>query len=447
MQTIASDKLIVVVGLGATGLSCARFLANKGKRFVVMDSRQNPPGLEAFKAEFPSIACYCGGWNSEVLNAASEIILSPGVALATPEIVEAQQQGARVRGDIDLFSEQAKAPIVAITGSNGKSTVTTLVAEMAQQNGTRVAVGGNLGTPALDLLDDSVELYVLELSSFQLETTERLNAQVATLLNISEDHMDRYPDKLAYLRAKQRIFRGAKKVVVNDDHVLSTPLLSQDIEVLHFGLNGQDLNKFAIQANGESYALVRGFDVLVDAQDLLIKGMHNLSNALAALALGYAAGLRIDAMIKALKAFKGLAHRCQSVRDINGVSYIDDSKGTNTGATQVAIESIGKQLSGKVVLIAGGESKGADLSVLRAPVETHVKALVLIGRDAPLFEKSLHGTCEILRADSMADAVHKAAAKAEEGDAVLLSPACASFDMFKNYEQRGEAFVQEVLAL
>lgn len=437
----------MVVGAGQTGVSCARYLHKQGRHFVLMDSRETPPGSESLREEFGDATLVFGQLDLSVLLSADEIWLSPGVALATPEIAQAVEQGVHVRGDIDVFAEQAKAPIVAITGSNGKSTVTTLVGEMAKQNGTRVAVGGNLGVPALDLLDDSVELYVLELSSFQLETTHRLNAEAAALLNISEDHMDRYPSKMAYLQAKQRIFPGAKKVIVNDDEPLSQPLAREGMQIIHYGLSGQDLNKFGVsEAEGKQY-LVRSFDQLIALDEVALKGRHNISNALAALALGSAVGLRMEAMLTALRRFGGLPHRCQSVRSVNGVHYINDSKGTNTGATVVAINSFGEQAEGQVVLLAGGEAKGADLAPLKAPMQKHGKAALVYGRDKALLTEALEPVVRTESVDTLHDAVQRAQAIAERGDIVLFSPACASFDMFDNFQQRGDVFCAEVMKL
>ncbi|KZY64923.1 UDP-N-acetylmuramoyl-L-alanine--D-glutamate ligase [Oleiphilus sp. HI0068] len=447
MNTIVTDKKVVIVGLGKTGLSCVRFLASQGCQLCVMDSREEPPGLEGLHADYPNVQCITGGFDQELLCSATEIILSPGIALATPEIQAAIKSGVRVRGDIDLFSEAAKAPIVAITGSNGKSTVTTLLGEMAEQAGLNVGVGGNLGTPALELLDNSCELYILELSSFQLETTDHLSAESVVMLNLSEDHMDRYESKIAYLQAKQRIFFGAKKVIVNDDEVLSQPLQAEGMELLHFGLNRADLNKFSCMDIDGQRHLVKGFDSILPVKDLKICGEHNLSNALAALALGTSVGLPMDAMANALKSYKGLRHRCQHIRSVDGVDYINDSKGTNAGAAQTAISSIGANLDGKVLLIAGGDSKGADISGLLEPMQKFGKLALLFGQDAELIEAVLKDKVETLRVANLEQAVQQAKARAEEGDAVLLSPACASFDMFKSYEQRGDMFEQEVLAL
>ena len=385
-----------------------------------------------------------GRLDKDLLMQADEVILSPGVSLDHPVIKSVMDLGIKVRGDIDIFADYAKAPIIAITGSNGKSTVTTLLGEMAQQNGTKAAVGGNLGIPALELLDQDVELYILELSSFQLETTESLNADYVTLLNISEDHMDRYASKLAYLQAKQRIFRGAKTVVINDDDTLSQPLLSSGMKVIHFGLGGQDLKRFSITQHEDQNYLSRGFELLIPVSELALKGRHNLSNALAALALGASAGFRTDAMLAALRIFPGLAHRCQWVGSKNGVDYINDSKGTNTGATAVAIESFGDMDSGELVLIAGGDAKGADMSLIAEPMKLYGKSAVLFGRDAKIIADALAHSTQLRFANNLAEAVQQAAELATPGDVVLFSPACASFDMFVNFEERGDAFVREV---
>ena len=447
MSLIATDKRCVIVGAGQTGVSCARFLKARGRNFILMDSRETPPSLESLKEEFSDQKLVFGHLDQSILTGADEILLSPGVPLSTPEIQAAIASGAKVRGDIDLFTEHAKAPVVAITGSNGKSTVTTLLGEMAKRNGTRVAVGGNLGIPALDLLDDAVELYILELSSFQLETTHKLGAEAVALLNISEDHMDRYPSRMAYLQAKQRIFNGAKKVAINDDEPLSQPLAREGMELLHFGLNGQDLGKFGVAETEGASVLTKGFEQLISLDEVALKGRHNVSNALAALTLGSAVGLRMDAMLQALREFSGLAHRCQSVRELDGVFYINDSKGTNTGACVVAINSFGEQAAGKVVLLAGGESKGADLTPLQEPMRRFGRAALLYGRDAGLLHDVLHKSVRTEQLDSLHEAVTRAYEVAAPGDVVLFSPACASFDMFRNFEHRGEVFCQEVMAL
>ncbi|WP_250656831.1 UDP-N-acetylmuramoyl-L-alanine--D-glutamate ligase [Alkalimarinus coralli] len=444
MSLIATDNISIVVGLGITGLSCVRYLLSKGHRVIVVDSRDNPPALDAFKAEYPDVPVCLGPFDAELLSSATQLFVSPGVAIAEPAIREAQSRGVRVTGDVDLFSQLVGAPVIAITGSNGKSTVTTLVAEMARQAGLNVAVGGNLGTPVLDLLDDSVELYVIELSSFQLETTHRLGASAATILNISEDHMDRYPNKLAYLQAKQNVFRGCRYVIVNEDDRLSEPLMVDGMEAIRFGLGKADIRKFSTVTEGEETYICFGFEKLINVAEVAIKGAHNISNALAALGLGSAAGIDMSAMLEALKQYKGLEHRCQWVRSLDGVDYINDSKGTNVGATVTAIESFGKSGRGKVVLIAGGEGKGADFSPLAEPLTKFGRNVVLFGRDAGKIELSLTDSVQSVKVNSLEEAVKEARKLAQAGDSVLMSPACASFDMFRNFEARGDAFIDAV---
>jgi UDP-N-acetylmuramoylalanine--D-glutamate ligase len=447
MSLIASDHFRIVVGLGKSGMSLVRFLARQGLPFAVVDTRANPPELATLREQFPQVEVRCGELDVEFLCRASELLVSPGLAIATPALQQAAQRGVRLSGDIDLFARYAKAPIIAITGSNAKSTVTTLVGEMAAAAGKKVAVGGNLGTPALDLLDDEVELYVLELSSFQLETTDQLNAEVATCLNISEDHMDRYADLQAYHLAKHRIFRGARQVVVNRDDALSRPLVADGLPCWYFGLGKPDFKRFGlIEENGEK-CLGYQFAALLPVRELKIRGAHNQSNALAALALGHAVGLPFEPMLQTLRSFAGLAHRCQWVGEREGVAYYDDSKATNVGAALAAIEGLGADIAGKLVLIAGGDGKGADFSALRAPVAKFCRAVILLGRDAERLAEALGDAAPLVRVKTLEEAVQRAAELARSGDAVLLSPACASLDMFKNFEERGRLFAQAVEAL
>nr|WP_298171690.1 UDP-N-acetylmuramoyl-L-alanine--D-glutamate ligase [uncultured Pseudomonas sp.] len=447
MSLIASDHFRIVVGLGKSGMSLVRFLARQGLPFAVVDTRANPPELATLREQFPQVEVRCGELDVEFLCRASELLVSPGLAIATPALQQAAQCGVKLSGDIDLFARYAKAPIVAITGSNAKSTVTTLVGEMAAAAGKKVAVGGNLGTPALDLLDDEIELYVLELSSFQLETTDQLNAEVATCLNISEDHMDRYADLPAYHLAKHRIFRGARQVVVNRDDALSRPLVADGLPCWYFGLGKPDFKRFGlIEENGEK-CLGYQFAALLPVRELKIRGAHNQSNALAALALGHAVGLPFEPMLQTLRSFAGLAHRCQWVGEREGVAYYDDSKATNVGAALAAIEGLGVDIAGKLVLIAGGDGKGADFSALREPVAKFCRAVILLGRDAERLAEALGDAAPLIRVQSLEEAVQRAAELAQAGDAVLLSPACASLDMFKNFEERGRLFAQAVEAL
>ena len=445
---IARGGLRVVIGLGKTGLSCVRYLRSKGYSVAVNDTREHPPGLAELSAEFPEVNVYLGGLNAELLLSASEIISSPGMAISTPEIAAASRAGVLVVGDVELFCREATAPIIAITGSNAKSTVTTLMGLMAERDGLNVGVCGNIGTPVLDMLaEGDKDLYVMELSSFQLETTHSLKAAVAVVLNISEDHMDRYADLPAYHLAKHRIFRGARQVVVNRDDALSRPLVADQLPCWYFGLGKPDFKRFGlIEENGEK-CLGYQFAALLPVRELKIRGAHNQSNALAALALGHAVGLPFEPMLATLKQFAGLPHRCQWVGERSAVSYYDDSKATNVGAALAAIEGLGADISGKLVLIAGGDGKGADFSALRAPVAKFCRAVVLLGRDAELLADALGDAAPLIRVKTLEEAVQRAAELAEAGDAVLLSPACASLDMFKNFEERGRLFAQAVEGL
>ncbi len=440
---IASDTRRIVVGLGKTGLSCARHLARRGLPFAVVDSREQPPGLDAFRAEFPEVFLELGPLRAETLSQCDELVVSPGMALATPAIAEALASGVRAVGDIELFAREVNAPIVAITGSNGKSTVTTLLGNMAQRAGRKVQVGGNLGTPVLDMLaEGEAELYVLELSSFQLETTHSLKAEVATLLNLSPDHMDRYPSVLAYHQAKSRIFLGARQVVVNRGDALSEPLLAQGVTRWSFGLDRPDRHGFGLVEHAGETWLAFEFKPLMPAAQVRIPGRHNLENALAALALGHAVGLPMAAMLEELKAFAGLPHRCQWVGAKDGVAFFNDSKGTNVGASVAAMAGLG----GGLVLIAGGDGKGADFAQLGDEIARRCRGAVLIGVSADAIEAAIAGRVPVSRASSMEQAVQQAASLAQAGDSVLLSPACASFDMFRSYEHRGDVFSAAALA-
>jgi len=431
---------VVVVGLGVTGVSCVRFLIRNGVMPVVVDTRVDPPGLAELRSEFPELQVYAGEFPSAVLNSAEQILLSPGVALQTPAIAAAQAQGVEVIGDIELFARHARAPVIAITGSNGKSTVTTLVGEMGKRAGRDTAVGGNLGTPALDLLrNPEPDLYVLELSSFQLETTHSLAPASATVLNISPDHMDRYASVGDYAAAKQRIFAQAKVKVVNQDDTAVMAMVSGNSGVVGFSLDLPSEGGFGILPVGGERWLAQGSKPLLSVSDLRLAGDHNVANALAALALGAAVDLPMHAMLSVLREFTGLPHRTQLVAEKNGVRWYNDSKGTNVGATLAAIAG----LPGPLVLIAGGDGKGQDFSPLRDSLAAKVRAVVLIGRDAPLIEAAIANAVPVVHAASMAEAVARAAELAQPGVSVLLSPACASFDMFQNYAHRGDVFASE----
>lgn len=446
---ITTTDFYIVVGLGKSGMSLVRYLASQGASFAVTDTRSNPPELTTLKTEYPHVEVQCGELNVEFLCKAKTLFVSPGLDLKTPALQEAAKRGVKLSGDVDLFSQLAKAPIVAITGSNGKSTVTTLVGEMAKVAGRKVAVGGNLGEPALNLLADDVDLYVLELSSFQLESCQQLNAEVATLLNVTEDHMDRYADLAAYIDAKQRIFLDAKQVVVNLDDPQSTPKVAPTTAIcwefttkLKSGFTGFKLD--SLQGDGW---IVFNNDPLLPLDKLKIRGSHNWSNAMAALALGHAVGLPFEAMIETLVNFKGLPHRCEWVADKAGVIYYNDSKATNVGAALAAIDGLGRDVTGKLVLIAGGDGKGADFDSLKEPIKNYCRAVILLGKDAPLIEKILDTAIPRIYVSSIEQAVAEASKLAEKNDAVLLAPACASWDMFKNFEERGHLFAEAVKGL
>lgn len=442
----ANDQRTVVAGLGATGLSVARYLAAQGEIFAVVDTRTAPPGLAALAAEFPEVPVFLGGLDAELLARATRIILSPGLALAEPALAAAAAVGTEIIGDIELFARAARAPIIAITGSNGKSTVTELVGAMAITAGRRVAVGGNLGTPALDLLDDDTELYVLELSSFQLETTKVLGAAVATVLNISPDHLDRYPDVAAYRSAKQRIFRGARHIVCNRDDPQSTPPDAIRAPCSSFGLGQPPGDGFGLAMDGDRQWLALGSTLLVPVDEIGLRGRHNVANALAALALGRAAGLPMASMVTALRSFTGLPHRCQQVLARDGITWIDDSKATNVGAAVAAIEGLAGAAP-NLIWIAGGQGKGQTFAALAAVLPGRVCQALLLGEDADRIETAIAGRVPVTRVASMAAAVAAARAAARPGDCVLLSPACASFDMFANYADRGDQFARAARAL
>lgn len=449
MQLIQRDGLRVVVGLGKTGLSCVRFLKSRGYPVAVNDTRDAPPGLPELRAEFPDIEVSLGGLDAALLRRAREVVVSPGLSVQTPELAACAAAGIPLVGDIDIFCREVSAPIVAITGSNAKSTVTTLVGLMAARAGIDVGVGGNLGTPVLDMLREKGEqaLYVLELSSFQLETTHALRAAVAVVLNISEDHMDRYASMQDYHRAKHRIFRNCQRYVVNRDDALTVPLIDAAVPGTSFGLNAPDLGHFGVlRRDGEQW-LARGREALLPVREMKIRGEHNIANALACLALGEAVGLPMPAMLATLRQFPGLPHRCQLVHEQDGVAWYNDSKGTNVGASLAAISGLGAAIDGKLVLIAGGVGKGQDFSPLSAPLVRHARLLVLIGEDGPKIADAVDAAVPRVMVATLRDAVAAARDAAQAGDAVLLSPACASFDMFKHYEDRGEQFVAAVRAL
>ncbi|MDD1612604.1 MAG: UDP-N-acetylmuramoyl-L-alanine--D-glutamate ligase [Methylococcaceae bacterium] len=432
---------VLVVGLGVTGLSVAKYLSKFGFNFAVVDSRDNPPSLKEFIEQMPDVPVFTGKFNEEAFQVATHLMISPGVALTEPAIAQAVANGSVIVSDIDLFACSTKAPIVAITGSNGKSTVTTMLGEMARTAGKLVGVGGNLGTAALELLETPADLFVLELSSFQLERTTALNAAAATVLNISADHLDRHQNVNEYAGAKQRIFDGNGVMVINADDEQVKAMRRKGRRIYTFSI--KEAADFTLAKIEGTECLVYGGKKLMTLPELPLEGRHNAANALAALALGVAVGLNPDRMCDALRGFKGLPHRMQRVAKIKDITWINDSKATNIGACVAALQGCDR----KVILLAGGDAKGADMGELRPAVQEKVKCLVLMGKDADLIEQALSSSVPVYRAQNMQEAVRIASSLAQSGDAVLLSPACASLDQYKNYQERGEKFTKAVMEL
>ena len=427
----------VVVGLGETGYSAARFLLAHGSQVSVTDSRAAPPALKRLSALGAEVVVRTGGFDASLLEHADLVVVSPGVALTGPFFEAARSRGLTIVGDIELFARAARAPVVGITGTNGKSTVTMLLAHMAERSGLKMRAGGNLGAPALDLLDAGVELYILELSSFQLETTDSLSFAAATVLNVSADHLDRYPDLESYAAAKARIFARCDVAVINLDDPLVAAMVGPGRQQLSFSLRADVGADYALRRreDGDWWLMRRGEPLLAFSQ-LRLTGLHNAANALAALALAEALSLPRAICVAALREFSSLPHRTQWIADVRGVRYVNDSKGTNVGATLAAVAG----MPGPMIVIAGGDGKGQDFTPLRAAFAGKVRAAVLIGRDARLLGQALQGASELHYAASLEAAVECAARLARPGDTVLLSPACASLDMFRSYMHRGEVF-------
>lgn len=456
MKLELKNKRVLVLGLGETGVSTLRWLNTQGARLSVADTRETPPGIEVLKAELPQVKIHTGAFTAEMFSDVDLVVASPGVPLTEPEVQAAIKRGISVIGDVELFAQYrpASAKVIAITGSNGKTTVTTLVGEMCKAAGLKTIVAGNIGLAVLDTLSmETPDVYVLELSSFQLETTSTLQVDAATMLNLSEDHMDRYASFQDYAIAKARIFYNAKLQVLNRDDAWSMMMARPKLAQVTFGLsdegsNGDEVSYGLKQVDGDTW-LCEGEKELINLQDLKIVGLHNAANALAAVALCRAIGVDYAHIIQTLYNFKGLPHRVEWVANIDDVDYYDDSKGTNVGATCAAIAGLYKDgFPQKLVLIAGGEGKGQDFSPLADAVAENTRAVVLIGRDAPLIEAALLKTnVPVYLAIDLPEAVNIAKKLAQTGDAVLLSPACASFDMFKNYVHRAEVFINAVSRL
>lgn len=432
----------LVLGLGATGLACARFLQASGRDVVVNDSRSLPPMARRLQREQPQVEQHLGAFQPALLARVDRVVLSPGIALDEPMVVAARDTDLPVISDIDLFFEQRRAPVAGITGSNGKSTVTCWLDAVLSAAGKRSVAGGNLGTPALDLLESPrPDAYILELSSFQLERSAALPLQCAALLNLTADHLDHHGSMLAYSAAKARIFENAQTRVVHRDHMHMVP--AGEGRVISFGVDAPSAGHYGIREEDGQAFLAHGDRLLISTTALNLSLSHDQLNALAVLAMAESLGVGWPMAHDGLVAFAGLDHRMQRVTQRDGVLWINDSKGTNVGASVAAIRSVGAPL----VLIAGGDAKGAELLPLAEAMQGRARAAVVLGKDAAKLEAVLEGICDVHRADDVESAVRRADVLTRPGDTVLLSPACSSLDMYKNFEERGARFCAAVEAL
>lgn len=441
MQAKLTAKRIAVVGLGLSGLATVRFLLSKGVKPVLMDSRKQPAGLDQINPEKVD-GIYLGELDANRLAQMELIIVSPGLSIKHPALRFAKLQGAEVIGDVELFARFNSKPVVAITGSNGKSTVTMLVEAMLKQSGIAAVAAGNIGLPVLDAITQpATEVFVLELSSFQLETTENLHTLASANLNVSADHLDRYTDLTEYAAAKRRIFQHSQLAIYNAEDTLTTPQSTEP--ALALSLTAQLAGYGIVWQQQQPWLLVAG-EPLLPLSEMSLFGEHNHFNALAAAALALAAGANREAIAQTLRTFKGLPHRCELVAELAGVRWINDSKATNIGATQAALAGLRNSVAGKLILIAGGDAKGADLSELAAVLTQDVQELITLGQDGPALAALKPGSKTV---KTLQQAVKLAAELAKPGDMVLLSPACASLDMFKSYAERGEQFAKAVREL
>jgi len=438
-QSLHLDQRYLVVGLGLTGYSVARYLLKRGYQCSVQDDRQPPPYLQQLLQDYPQVEVINRALSEDIASTIDCLVVSPGLSIRSSLMRKVAQSGKRIIGDIELFAEAVTQPVLAITGSNGKSTVTDLLGEMIKADDKAVGVGGNIGVPALDLLDQQPEadFYVLELSSFQLETTSSLKPLAATVLNVSEDHMDRYDDLADYRSCKQSIYTNAAHCISN----LDDPMTHYDEQDVQFSIKS-DQCEFGLMQQPQTMLAIRG-QGLAKVSELKLKGRHNWANCLAAMALAESAGISIGAMKKALQSYTGLAHRSQWVAEINGVNWINDSKATNPGATLAAIEGIDEP----IILLAGGQDKGADMRTLCQALKRYVKQVFVFGEDAQLMQQNWQDCTSVDRVDNLQQAVDKAACLSQAGDIVLLSPACASFDQYPGFAARGEHFSELVRKL
>lgn len=435
-MTNYQGKNIVIIGLGITGLSCVDYFLAKNVIPKVIDTRLKPSGIEQLDNR---VLCHTGSLNLKWILAADLIVVSPGIALSAPELVKAQQCGIEIVGDIELFCREINQlnnkKVAAITGANGKTTVTSLVGNIILSSGIKVGVGGNIGKPALTLLNENYDIFVLELSSFQLETTYSLQAIAATILNISEDHMDRYPDGIMqYTAAKQKIYANSKNCIINHDDKLTYPSkVDANTKCIEFGLlQGQ------YHLDKDYQHLIANDNAVLDVKKMHLFGIHNCLNALAALAISDALAIDRAISLEAIKNFKGLPHRFELILDRNGVKWINDSKATNVGSTEAALKSI--TCDGTLHLLLGGDGKSADFSPL-IPYLAKQKNLQIycFGRDRD--QLSMLRPDVTTKLTTMKEAIVEITQRLKKHDVVLLSPACASLDQFKNYIERGDVFI------
>ena len=441
-ELISSSVRRGVLGMGHTGRSVARYWKAQGIPFIAMDTRADLANDLTLRRELEGVDAYFGEISETVLKQVDLLIASPGIAMDSAVISLAQSLNIEVRGDIDLFTGEAQAPVIGITGSNGKSTVTTFVGQLLTSCDLNISIGGNLGTPALELLNDPVDAYVLELSSFQLERAGDLNLAVAAVLNLSPDHLDRHQTMPLYHLAKHRIFAGAQHVVANYRDSLTQPVGKGDVPWTLWRDNEPDIRQLGVRDHEGAPWICFGFESLCPLSDVALVGYHNINNVLAALAICHAMGLPYEQLVKGIKSLKGLPHRCELIAVRDGVQFVNDSKGTNVGATVAALEGLADGRN--VILIAGGVGKGQAFAPLAKAVSKHAKHTVLLGRDAVSIAEALDAATPHTFADDMESAVRTATDIAASGDVVLLSPACASLDMFADYRVRGEAFTAAV---
>jgi UDP-N-acetylmuramoylalanine--D-glutamate ligase len=443
MREFSAEPSVLVMGMGITGASCARYFAARGIGAEFADTRAAPPGTDAILDAMPDARLHTGGQPAVLRPGIRKIVISPGVTMDSPLIAAGRERGVSIVSDIDLFVAECQAPIAAVTGSNGKSTVTSMLGVTLPTSGLSAAMGGNLGTPALDLLSQDKDVYVLELSSFQLERSGPVNAEVAVILNLSPDHLDLHGSMQAYAAAKGRIYLGCRHAVVNRDVRELREWVPEAIPITTFGLGKPKAGEIGIRETARGECIALGDTLLLSVDELPLLGRHNLSNALAALAVGATLGADLHSMAQALKRYRGLPHRMQVVGDTDRVVWVDDSKATNVAAAVMSIASIADPF----VLIAGGDAKGASFEMLATALAGRQCSVILLGKDGPEMARVLEPMCEVTLVTDMQEAVATANAIVKPGYTVLLAPGCSSHDMFASFAERGEVFAAAIREL